>query len=321
MPTIRPFTPADLPALVTLTGAVNPDLPTSLAVLEARERSRNPALVYRRWVAEEDGELVATAAFYGTEWFSDPHRLGLDLRVHPGWQGRGLGQELYALLEREWAPHAPTRLGAATREDRPAALHLLHKHGYTEASREQESELDLTAADLSGVQAARAQVAAAGYRLLTFADYQAQVGTDPAWAQLHALDVAASQDSPVPAGDTLTLPSLERYRTQAEGDPHFDPALWFLALAPDGAPAGLSQLHSGEVPGRLETGFTGVARAHRRRGLAQALKLTALTEARQRGARTVRTTNDSTNAGMLAINTALGFVPVPAWLVHIRVLA
>lgn len=321
VPTIRPSSPADLPALVSLINAVNPDLPTSLAALEARERSRNPALVYRRWVAVEGDALVATAAFYGTEWFDDPRRLSLELRVHPGWQGRGLGQQLYALLAQEWAPHAPTRLSTATREDRPAARHLLHKHGYHEASREQEAELDLTGADLSGLHAAQARVAAAGYRLTTFAGYQQQVGPDPAWAQLHALDVAAAQDSPLPEGETLTMPGLERYRTLAEADPHFDPALWCLAVAPDGSLAGLSQLHTSEVPGRMDTGFTGVARVHRRRGLAQALKLTALAEARQRGARTVRTTNDSTNAGMLAINTALGFLPLPAWLVYVKVLA
>jgi GNAT superfamily N-acetyltransferase len=53
---------------------------------------------------------------------------------------------------------------------------------------------------------------------------------------------------------------------------------------------------------------------HRRRGIALALKLAAIDYARRVGAPIIRTDNDSTNTGMLAINSRLGFVRQPGWI-------
>ena len=58
------------------------------------------------------------------------------------------------------------------------------------------------------------------------------------------------------------------------------------------------------------TTLTGVARAHRGRGLAQALKVLVILEAMKLGYGRMHTANDSRNAAMLGINQKLGFQQV-----------
>jgi GNAT superfamily N-acetyltransferase len=56
--------------------------------------------------------------------------------------------------------------------------------------------------------------------------------------------------------------------------------------------------------------MTGVVRRWRRLGLARWLKLHSIRYALETGAREIRTYNDGSNSGMLALNRALGFSPV-----------
>jgi RimJ/RimL family protein N-acetyltransferase len=55
--------------------------------------------------------------------------------------------------------------------------------------------------------------------------------------------------------------------------------------------------------------FTGTSREHRGRGLARAVKIASARWAAHNGIVQLVTTNDETNASMLAINTRLGYVP------------
>jgi RimJ/RimL family protein N-acetyltransferase len=63
------------------------------------------------------------------------------------------------------------------------------------------------------------------------------------------------------------------------------------------------QIFNNGVP----TTLAGTARAHRGLGLAQALKTLAINEVVKRGLTEIRTSNDSRNAAILAINKKLGF--------------
>ncbi len=306
----RAATPADLPGVVALHNAVNPDNLTSLEVLQAREGARRPDLLFRRLAAEEGGDLIGMATYGQNEWTVGADRLFVNVLVHPAWQGRGVGRALYGQVLEEVAPHAPGRLLTFTAEDRPRALRFLAERGWREVARERPSALTLAGADLSGRAAALTHVEAQGYRIVRFADLQG----DPQREQkFYDLDLDAGRDVPMPEGESMSAPPLERYWQNVRASPHFDPTLWFVAVQ-DGAYAGLSQLYRTSMPGVLTTGFTGTARAHRRRGLALALKLTALTHARDIGAREVRTENNAKNRPMLAINDALGFQARPAGL-------
>jgi GNAT superfamily N-acetyltransferase len=70
--------------------------------------------------------------------------------------------------------------------------------------------------------------------------------------------------------------------------------------------------HVSGSPALLIVEVTGTARAYRRRGIAQALKLKSMAWAKQAGFSSLLVNNDLSNAGMLAINDKLGFERQPA---------
>jgi predicted GNAT superfamily acetyltransferase len=120
----------------------------------------------------------------------------------------------------------------------------------------------------------------------------------------------------VPGVDAEMGVPFEVWRASYRDNPDLLPEAQLLAF--DGeAVVGMTLLWASQATDRLlYTGFTGVARNHRRLGLATALKVRSLAWAR--GLRTsqgrppvVRTSNAEANP-MLGINLRLGFVEQPA---------
>jgi GNAT superfamily N-acetyltransferase len=311
---IRPSTPADLPAWVDLQNTASSDHPTTLPLELHRESTRRPDMPFGRLVAEHQGKLVGAAQYFRPEWLTGSDQRIIGVTVHPDERRQGIGAALYTALLAELGKERPLKLTSGVREDRQDALHFAASRGYRQVAREQDVELTLAQLDLSQRERSFATAQVAGYELKTFADVAEQEGADAAWQKYYDLDCDASRDVPLPPGETIAKPTLERYRERLEHNPEFDPTLRFVASRA-GELAALSELYKLPVPGRFETGFTGVARAHRGHRLAWALKYTALEEAIRRGATTVRTSNDETNAPMRNINTGLGFVPIPAYLI------
>ena len=311
---IRPGTPADLPALVDLQNAVYPDLTTTVELQEHRERTRRPEMPFMRLVAERDGGPVGAAEYSRPEWLTGSDQRIVSVTVRPDTRCQGVGTALYSSLLAELGPARPLKLTVGVREDHQGALHFAASRGYVQVAREQDVELELARLDRTQKDHSLATAQAAGYDLMTLADVIEQEGVDAAWQKYYDLDCDASRDVPLPPGETMQKPTLERYRERNETKPDFDPSLWFVASRA-GKLAALSELYKSPIPTRLDTGFTGVARAHRGHRLAWALKYMALEEAVRRGATHVRTTNDETNMPMRNINTGLGFLPIPAYLI------
>jgi GNAT superfamily N-acetyltransferase len=94
--------------------------------------------------------------------------------------------------------------------------------------------------------------------------------------------------------------------------PNLLPDAYFVAVDGDEY-AGTSALWSSPGSNQLYTGLTGVRRAHRRKGIALALKLRGIDYAKTHGVATIKTWNESNNRAMLSINERLGYVRQPAW--------
>ena len=111
-------------------------------------------------------------------------------------------------------------------------------------------------------------------------------------------------DVPEPAGHTRV-----DFESWCEGyspsNPYYRPEANFMAL--DGTEyVGLTSLWGESASETLYVGMTGVRRAYRRKGIATALKLRAISFAQTHGTRTLLTSNNSENP-MYRINLDLGF--------------
>lgn len=80
------------------------------------------------WVAEMDGEIVATVTLYqdknsGCAWYDTPGVFSFgQFAVRPDLQSKGLGGKLIALMENEAAAHGASELALDTAE---GAVHLI----------------------------------------------------------------------------------------------------------------------------------------------------------------------------------------------------
>ncbi len=308
---VRPLEPEDYPAIVRIVNLVNPEHPTTVDELrDVDEEYRGTKYVRRRYVATELGAdaVVGFSQYSHLAWNFDPDRYMVWGAVGPDWQGRGLGALLYERLERELLDRGVRQLRTWVQDSWPTSVAFLRRRGFQEKMRNWESRLDLRAFDMARF--ADRWGPPPGIAITTLAD---EMRDDPtAVAKVYELDCLASLDEP--QIDPMTPAGLELYRHHLLERPGSIPDGVFLAKDGDRY-VGMSGLSRAEaLPDILYTGFTGVRREERRRGIAFALKLRAVEYALLRGYREIRTMNSSLNAPMLGINVALGYAKQPAWI-------
>ncbi len=217
------------------------------------------------------------------------------LEVTPEHRRRGIGRTLYAQAEAFARRRGAKLLYAAYREteDAPAAS-FLAKRGFEPLERFYPSVLDLTVFDPTGFQGAVDHVQSQGIRLVTYVS----VGDSPEGRQkLYELEQLARSTQPFRDVEPYVP---EPYATWEQELLKRDFTTVFLAIT-DGDD------WVGVVTG-LEWYFTGVDPAWRGRGIATALKVQCLTEAKRRSLVHMETENHGENEAMLAVNRKLGFV-------------
>lgn len=311
----RPFerTDADYEAVVGLRNAAMPDYRDMVEDWRHWDDTRPDYCKWERWVAEADGAAVAQGGFYQFHGMYHPQKFFLDMYVHPEHQGRGVGQRLYDHLIRRLAPHNPIAIRAEAREDFAPANHILQKHGFAEEMRFWESRLAVAPFDPSPWAGHEEQVRARGVEVVTLRQLM-----DEGDGYIRPLYEAWSEMiRDVPSPDEHTPITMEQWVKGALENHSLLPEGYFIARH-QGEIAGVSQLWTGAEPDVLYTGLTATRRAYRRMGIALALKLRAIAFAKERGARELRTGNETRNRPMLSINEALGFVKQPVWVAYVK---
>ncbi len=310
---VRPFNMAaraDYERAVRINAAIDPESHDSVEGWQHWDRERDPALQFQRFVLEAGGEAVAYGSFGHMDWSFDPDRYFIWLGVHPAHQRKGYGSAFWAFLMGRLGQRGPQELVSFTRENRPRAVEFLQRRGFEVRMREAISRVNPQEFDVAPFADKIARVAQSGIVVTTLAEL---MQSDPQWkSKMYELERVAEKD--VPSISEITKSDPEVYERQTLGAPNLLPEGWFVALDGDQY-VGLSVLWRDlEDEQRLETGFTGVLRSHRRRGIATAMKARALTFARERGVTRLDTGNEENNP-MLQINYQLGFRPLPAELV------
>jgi mycothiol synthase len=311
MLTIRPFdnSDSDYEALLVIEKTVWPDYPYTLDELKHNDATRDPKYLFRRFVGEVDGEIIATCLYCEPWWAIKPGKYYIDLEVLPTYRRQGIGAACYRHVMDLLAEHDPVIIAASTREDHPGAVDFLTKRGFRQVLRSPMSELDVANFDFAPFSEYASRMRELAIQIFSLEEMGA---VDPDWKRkFYELETEISRD--VPSTDPLTPPTYENFQERVLRHPAFNAACQFIALDGD-TWVGLSGLWlSLAEPGKLYTGLTGVVRSHRRKGIATAMKLRAITFAESYGAEVIETDNEENNP-MYELNLKLGFEPRPAWL-------
>jgi GNAT superfamily N-acetyltransferase len=248
-----------------------------------------PERAQRRFlVVEHDGQIVAVGGA-GLVFFGGGGENGyLNVRVHPDHRRRGIGTELYETL-REHVVDLGVARATSMFDESAESVSFAQKRGWAEERAEALSTLDPRTVT---------QMPPSDIELRPVGEL------DP--HEVHRIDEDTTRDLPslvkideIPYGEWLGF---------VWDNPLFTREGSYGAVV-DGRLAAISFLTVNLEYGRAFNMFTATAREYRGRGLALAVKLASTHWAAEHGITQLVTTNDETNAPMLAINRRLGYRP------------
>jgi GNAT superfamily N-acetyltransferase len=214
-------------------------------------------------------------------------------------RGQGIGTKLLnQLLENARTWNVP-KLRCEVSNLGSRDLRFLEDHNIKIRERVVLSQLDLTDFDEAKFQVLESQALSQSIQFVRLADCPDDAETRK---NLYQLVRQSVEDDPGFEGEFETPEQFNERIWNIYWDAREH---WVLAV--DGlrfvAMAGTSPIN----PELWHTNLTGVARAYRKRGLAQIVKAKSIRIARDAGAKFMNTGNDSTNAPMIAVNRKLGF--------------
>jgi mycothiol synthase len=307
---IRPFAPSDYEAIANVVAADPPDKLYDYEFRgagEFRDLDDSFAAVgqplVRHVAADSTGRVVGFAQHFAISWSAPAGRHWLVLRVHPEARGKGIGGQLFARVEEDFARIRAHAVVVELHESTSARLESLRRRGFGEVLHSWLYTLDPRCCDLARFAGTAERIAP--LRITTLAEEWAR---DPGWlTRLYELYAIVSREVPIPV-HPLPRPPIAWLERQLVGLPSSLPEACFVVR--DGERyAGLSFLHGDAgTPGLLQQKITAVRPEYRGRGLAVALKVKTVEFALRHGYTAIQTAVESNNPSMLAINDRFGFV-------------
>jgi mycothiol synthase len=311
---IRPFTALDYVAVAQIFNASFAEFSMTAAEWRLEDEQRPAYCRWARWVAEYGSRVVGFAHYEQHAGHYHPRKFQLTVAIDPAFYGRGIGGRLFDLVLQEIEAFDPLSADEWSREDMSVRRNFLERRGFVEDMRMWTSSLDFAEFDARRFAETIESVEAQGIRIRSLAELGASDQT--VQQKLYELWLAVRHDIPSPPDDVRSDVSFEEWWGR-NNRPTLLPAGYLVAIVGQQY-VGTSQLWLSADPAELRTGTTAVLRAHRRRGIALALKVRALEFGQAQGYHRAVTENEVNNRGMIAINDQLGFVKNPVWLHYLK---
>jgi GNAT superfamily N-acetyltransferase len=271
---------------------------------------RNQRIHFRNFVIHAGEAPAGYAISERNDWEAAPDRVvWLYAGLLPAHRSQASLAVAYGYLEDHARADGGKMAMAYIREDDETALAAIGGLGYREDRRERFWELDLTVdPDRLRLLAERSRG-----RMRSEALTLTTLDSDPdpdRYMKTYLMSCEAEKD--IPTSDTIVSDSFEYFMEWVESPNLHQDRFW---IARDGDEVvGLSTLAFPVERGHVSTDFTCVARSHRGRGIARALKMETLVQAIDLGVDRVRTDNDFRNAPILHLNEDLGYRHVFDWI-------
>lgn len=303
MVTVRECRPEDYEGVSVICCLTRPE-PFSAEELREEDRRARLAGTFTRLVAEDEaGRIVGYGCAEQFPWLPEGE-WELYAVTHPDHRRQGVGSAIYQAVEQIAVKGGATAFSAFCRSTDPYFLEWAQRRGFATDLARTESVLELADWDSSRFAGHVERVQAGEIRLAVYDGETPEAIVRGLWEL-----------------EKLTGPDVPDYRPEAPF-PTFEvywqmwreytePRLTVVALDGDRV-VGTSFLFYSHRPGKGGyTGYTGVLREYRGKGLALALKLLTVEGAVARGVPRMRTNNDFENPPMLAVNEKLGYKLVP----------
>ena len=305
---IRPALPADYPTIAEILNISWPDSArTAEHMKEEEEAARKHGPGQMRYYAAEQSEQVSGVALYDQPLrFYQPGKFRVNIAVAPQHRQQGIASALAAHLMSELRQIDAREVWIKLQEGMAAGIRFARAHRFQEEVRIWELQRDLTTFDPRPYAPQWRDLQRQGIDIHTLQELQGDAGCHH---KLYELLVQVGHD--LPATEYWHSPTCAEFLDDLASR---SPQAYFIAHAGE-TYLGLSYLSQRTPQSPWKIGFTGVARAYRRRGIALALKVRGMVYAQQHGCRLLGTGVDSTNQGSLAVNERLGFARQETWLV------
>ena len=296
---IRPMrVPEDCAYVAHITNAYRGGDLTAEGVVEMVRDLPPEGIQYRLVAEDQAGRLIGHAFAYRLPHHTPGRFIVRVQTTEPEFRGCGVGTGLCQAIDRFAREQGAAFLDGEVRDNDPAGLEWAQHRGFGILDHVFESVLDLARFDPAPFAGA---MDATGLRFARLTEFPPEEGL----RQLYALEKATAPDNP--AYDSPEFVAFHTWQKELPRPEH-------ILVALDGDRfAGVTMIEPNPAGTSFYTHYTGVRREYRGRGVALALKLLGIDLAREAGAVSMRTNNDSTNAPMLAVNRKLGYTPIPGW--------
>jgi GNAT superfamily N-acetyltransferase len=288
--TVRDARPDDCASIAQIWAAAVPYLVRS-AERAATDLAADAALGRRHWVALIDGRIVGTVMARPV----GPDEAFVTIEVHPDYGSRGVGSTM--LRTAVAAFPGVTDLQSVSRDD-PIALGFAVRNGFLPEGEHQISRVDPATLPPAGPPPE-------GYQSVSLGEL------DDLQRLLDTHNLAAGDD---PSGLSRVY-TMAELRAEWWDSPDNAPDLSWALLTDDPTSPGAALVASftsvqvDRARGRAWSSMTATHPSYRGHGLATWVKRRSLNALAEAGVAEAWTANDATNAPMVAVNEALGYLP------------
>lgn len=292
----------DIPIATRIYNACEPGYPSTEEDIRRWIELRAPARIAQHFVAVDHHNVVTGVACCIHAAEAPAHHFYVWVGVDPVHRHQGTGSALWEVALRFAREYSAVQLSSEVLDSDPTSLAFAAKRGFSINRHRFHSSLNLTAFDETHYLNNIASLESQGIRFCTLADFPDTPETRQKYCELNW---AAVKDIPGEEWDASAYPQF--FYDRILGAPSFRREGQMLAVDGD-TWAGFAIVSLKPETHSAYNSTTGVVDVYRGRKIAQALKVMAARYARQNGARSISTDNDSLNAPMLAINQKMGYV-------------